>query len=208
MFKIIKVTALGFLIFTTSALCQSDDLKSLVHSKVEYFNYRKVPGWEFDELKKLLRAYNKSDVANAFIADLDTDRGSPDANSFRDHIVQRLYTGLDLPAHNICQQLEKEKSEKRKIQLMQILPESTDPEIILTLLHQISDQREGIDFTGDTEGAPKPPGFRVCDVAFNMLAGYLTKKRGSIGFEDSIQSRDAIIRDGLKQLRSEGLLKL
>ena len=207
MFNLIKVTALCFLISTTSALCQSDDLKALVHSKVEYFDFVKVPGWQFDELKKLLSAYNKSDVANAFIADLDTDRGSPDANRYRDHIVQDLYAGLDLPAHNICEQLEKVKSEKRKIQLMQILPKSTDPEVILTLLHQISDQRVAIDFIGDTEGAPRPTGFRVCDMAFNMLAGYLTKKPGSIGHEDSIQTRDTIIQDGLKKLRSDGLLK-
>ena len=75
--------ALALLFFTVNARCQTNDLRELAHNTVEHYKFGTLQQNDIDNLKKLFGDYDKSDVANALIADLDVNRGSPDSRLWR-----------------------------------------------------------------------------------------------------------------------------
>ena len=82
---------------------------------------------------------------------------------------------------------------------MFVLRDTNDPEVTQALLRQLNDRRPTVEPMGITE-IVKPQALRVCDAAFNTLAG-------NLGVRDSPRTsmfignarRDEIIQEGLAE---------
>ena len=182
-------------------LCRADDLQAAIHVMVgppEVLT--KGPRWEAD--KKTLAGYSPEQLVQALIAEVDLDRGSPDADFGRDVAVYDFFRALDLPPALICQELDKPSLPERKASLMLMLRHANKPEVVQALLRQLGDRRpvNGPEMMS-LEAGMKTHQFRVCDDAYNTLVVAIDAPSLKLNAYGSDKGRDKTIQERLAELK-------